>query len=288
MTRRLFPASEWFKHARHVLANNPLSLIALLYLVALLIVAALGTSVLPHDPNATNFDSALQPPSARFWFGTDQAGRDLFSRVMIAARLDLAIAFFAVTLSFVVGTLIGGAAAFTGGRWDRGVGRVTAVLQTFPLFVIAMAFVAAFGNSLQTIILASALVNLPYFLRLARSEIKQMRTQSYVEAARAGGNSEAQIIVQFMIPNAMPTLMVQVSTGLGWAILNAAGLSFIGLGIRPPTAEWGVLVAEGATFVMAGQWWLAIFPGAALSLTVLSFNLLGDGLRDMLDVRSRQ
>ena len=151
-----------------------------------------------------------------------------------------------------------------------------------------MAIVAALGNSIQSIVLASAIVNLPFFVRLARSEISVLRAQQFVEAARAGGNSELQILFGFMIPNALPTLVVQVSTGLGWAVLNAASLSFIGLGITPPTAEWGIMVAEGAANILSGYWWLAIFPGAALTLTVLGFNLLGDGLRDVIDVRTRR
>jgi peptide/nickel transport system permease protein len=230
----------------------------------------------------------LLGPSALHWFGTDQVGRDVFSRVLIASRLDLAIAFAAVLLSFLGGTFVGGAAAFFGGTVDRVVGRATDVLMTFPLFVIAMAMVAALGNSIQSIVLASAVVNLPFFVRLARSEVSILRVQEYVEAARAGGNSNLQILFGFMIPNALPTLTVQVSTGLGWAVLNAASLSFIGLGIRPPTAEWGVMVAEGAANILSGYWWLAIFPGAALTLTVLCFNLLGDGLRDIIDVRTRR
>jgi peptide/nickel transport system permease protein len=170
----------------------------------------------------------------------------------------------------------------------RLVGRATDVLMTFPLFVVAMAMVAALGNSIQSIVVASAVVNLPFFVRLARSEISVLRSQQFVEAARAGGNSNLQILFGFMIPNALPTLTVQVSTGLGWAVLNAASLSFIGLGIRPPTAEWGIMVAEGAANILSGFWWLAIFPGAALTLTVLGFNLLGDGLRDVIDVRTRR
>jgi peptide/nickel transport system permease protein len=160
--------------------------------------------------------------------------------------------------------------------------------MTFPLFVIAMAIVAALGNSVHSIVLASGIVNLPFFVRLARSEIGVLRTQQFVEAARAGGNSNLQILFGFMIPNALPTLVVQVSTGLGWAVLNAASLSFIGLGITPPTAECGIMVAEGAANILSGNWWLAIFPGAALTLTVLCFNLLGDGLRDVFDVRTRR
>jgi peptide/nickel transport system permease protein len=274
--------------AAHALARNPVSTIALLCICALIVIAIVAPWVVPYDPNAVDLNGVLQAPSARHVFGTDQVGRDVLSRVMIAARLDLAIAFAAVLLSFVVGTCIGGAAALFGGVTDRIVGRASDVLMTFPLFVVAMAIVAALGNSVQSIVLASGLVNLPFFARLARSEISVLRAQQFVEAARAGGSSELQILFGFMIPNALPTLVVQVSTGLGWAVLNAASLSFIGLGISPPTAEWGIMVAEGAANILSGFWWLAIFPGIALTLTVLCFNLLGDGLRDVIDVRTRR
>ena len=275
-------------HAAQLLARNPVSAAAFVFIPALGLLAVLAPWIVPYDPNATDLDHVLQGPDALHWFGTDQVGRDVLSRVLIAARLDLAIAFSAVALSFVAGTFVGGAAAFFGGVTDRLVGRATDVLMTFPLFVVAMAMVAALGNSIQSIAVASAVVNLPFFVRLARSEVSVLRSLQFVEAARAGGNSTLQILFGFMIPNALPTLTVQVSTGLGWAVLNAASLSFIGLGIRPPTAEWGIMVAEGAANILSGFWWLAIFPGAALTLTVLGFNLLGDGLRDVIDVRTRR
>jgi peptide/nickel transport system permease protein len=291
MTAAISLSAEPLHHARQavqVLARNPVSAAALLFVVFLIAIAVAAPWVAPYDPNAVDLGSVLQPPGAQHLFGTDQVGRDVFSRVLIAARLDLAIAFTSVVLSFVIGTCIGGLAAFFGGVTDRAVGRVTDVLLTFPLFVVAMAIVAALGNSVQSIVIASGIVNLPFFIRLARTEISVLRTQQFVEAARAGGNSNLQILFGFVMPNALPTLVVQVSTGLGWAVLNAASLSFIGLGITPPTAEWGIMVAEGAANILSGNWWLAIFPGSALTLTVLCFNLLGDGLRDVIDVRTRR
>lgn len=282
------PATSLWQNVRQSLLNNTISAVALAYLLILCVLAALAPAIVPYDPYAVALGSSLQPPGAAHWFGTDQVGRDVFSRVLIAARLDLVIAFSAVLISFCIGTFVGAAAAFYGGYVDRIVGRLTDILMTFPLFVIAMALVAAIGNSIESIIVASALVNMPFFVRLARAEVGVLKAQQFVEAARAGGNGEFHILMEFLIPNALPTITVQVSTGLGWAILNAASLSFIGLGIRPPTAEWGIMVAEGAANILAGYWWLAIFPGIALTLTVLSFNLLGDGLRDFMDVRTRR
>lgn len=272
----------------NVLGRNPISTAALIYLLVLVSTAVLAPWLVPYDPDAVDLAQVLHPPGVQHIFGTDQVGRDVLSRVMIAARLDLAIAFTSVLLSFAAGTLIGGFAAYFGGFADRAVSRTTDVLMTFPLFVVAMGVVASLGNSVESIVIASGIVNLPFFVRLARSEIAVLRTRPFVEAAQVGGNSNFQILFCFMIPNALPTLVIQVSTGLGWAVLNAASLSFIGLGIRPPTAEWGVMVAEGAANILSGYWWLSIFPGAALTLTVLSFNLLGDGLRDLIDVRTRR
>ncbi len=275
-------------HALHTVSRNPVSAAALLFIFGLILVAGLAPWLVPFDPNATDLAHVQEPPSATHWFGTDQVGRDILSRVLVATRLDLAIAFSSVLLSFVGGTVIGGSAAFFGGLPDRAVGRVTDVLMTFPLFVVAMGLVAALGNSVSSIVLASAVVNLPFFVRLARTEIRTLKSLPFVEAARIGGNSGPEILFEFMIPNALPTLVVQVSTGLGWAVLNAASLSFIGLGIRPPTPEWGIMVAEGAANLLSGYWWMTIFPGAALTLTVLSFNLVGDAMRDILDVRTRR
>lgn len=273
--------------ARHILRGNPLTLIAGCGALLLIGCAVLGPSLVPYDPIASNVPRALQPPSATHWFGTDQLGRDVFSRVVVAARLDLTIAASAVTLSFALGALIGAFCGYVGGGLDRWVGRLVDVLMAFPLFVLAMALVAALGNRVENIILATAIINLPFYIRFARAEVNVRRQSGWVEAARASGNSHARIVTHFLIPNVLPAMAVQISLNLGWAILNAAGLSFIGLGVKPPTPEWGIMVAEGARFITTGRWWLVACPGLALMLAVLCFNLLGDGLRDILDPRMR-
>ncbi len=272
---------------RYVLAENPLNLLALLLLALLLGCAAFGPSLVPYDPLATNTRLALQPPSAAHWFGTDQLGRDILSRVVVATRLDLAIAFSAVLLSLAIGAVVGAAMGYFGGMLDRGVGRVVDVLMAFPLFALAMGVVAALGNSVSSVIYATAVINLPFYVRLARAEVNVRRNLGYVEAARIGGSSHARILRVFLLPNILPSLVVQASVNLGWAVLNAAGLSFIGLGVRAPTPEWGIMVADGAQFIVSGRWWLTFFPGAALMMAVFCFNLLGDGLRDIVDPRSR-
>jgi peptide/nickel transport system permease protein len=274
-------------HIAWVLRANPLTAIAGVGLLLLCLMAVAAPWIVPFDPLASDVSMALQAPSALHWAGTDQLGRDVLSRTVAAARLDLMIALSAVLISFVIGALIGSVCGYLGGTLDRAVGRLVDVLMAFPLFVLAMAFVAAFGNQVENIVIATAFINLPFYIRFARAEVNLRRDAGWVESARACGDGTVSIVLRFLLPNVLPGLAVQISLNLGWAILNAAGLSFIGLGVQAPTPEWGILVAEGARFIANGSWWLVVFPGGALMLTVLFFNLLGDGLRDILDPRMR-
>jgi peptide/nickel transport system permease protein len=275
------------RHARHVASENPVTALAFALFALLVGLAVLGPWLTPYDPLASNTTRALDPPSAAHWFGTDQLGRDILSRVIAAARLDLGIALASVVLAFAIGTTAGAAAGYLGGWTERVVGRIVDTIMAFPLFVLAMGIVAALGNSVVNIVLATAIINLPLYARVARAEANIRRDAGYIEAARLSGNGEAAILARFVLPNLMPIMMVQASLTMGYAILNAAGLSFIGLGVRPPTPEWGIMVAEGAQFIVSGEWWIALFPGAALMLAVFCFNLLGDGLRDLVDPRRR-
>ena len=203
--------------------------------------------------------------------------------MIVATRLDLGIAFSAVAISFCVGCALGGAAGFWGGWTNRVIGRISDAIMAFPLFVLAMGIVAALGNTIENIIYATAIINLPFYIRVSRAETSIRRNIGYVDAARLSGSGNLRILFTQILPNILPPMMVQVSLNMGWAILNAAGLSFIGLGVRPPNAEWGIMVAEGSNYIISGEWWLVIFPGAALMLAVFCFNLLGDGLRDIVD-----
>ena len=279
--------NETFKHIRHVLAENPVTLGATALFMVFVLLALFGPSLVPYDPLASNAAVALQPPSGAHWFGTDSLGRDIFSRTIVATRLDLGIAVSAVAVSFVLGMPLGLAAGFFGGWWDRIVTRVSDTIMAFPLFVLAMGIVAALGNTVGNIVLATAIINLPFYVRVARAEANVRRGAGYIEAARLAGNGNVRLIAVHLFPNALPPAMVQVSLNLGWAILNAAGLSFIGLGVRPPEPEWGILVAEGAQYIVSGEWWVSFFPGMALMLAVFTFNLLGDALRDIFDPRRR-
>jgi len=275
------------RHFFYVMRENPVTAGAFLLFFAMLLLAIMGPAIAPHDPLATNAVNALRPPSSTHLFGTDQLGRDILSRVIVATRLDLGIALSAVALSFLIGSILGCAAGYWGGWTDRIVGRVTDTIMAFPLFVLAMGVVAALGNSVENIIYATAIINLPFYSRVARAETSIRRNAGYVQAARLAGCGDVRILSIHLFPNILPPMMVQISLNMGWAILNAAGLSFIGLGVRPPDAEWGIMVAEGATYIVSGEWWMALFPGAALMLAVFCFNLLGDGLRDLVDPTRR-
>jgi peptide/nickel transport system permease protein len=275
------------RDARHVIGANPVTGLAFALFGLILVAALLGPHAVAIDPLASDTAAALQPPSGRHWFGTDQLGRDIFSRVVVATRLDFGIAVASVVLVFALGGLSGVAAGFFGGWTDRIVGRIADTIMAFPLFVLAMGIVAALGNTVTNLVIATAIVNFPLYARVARAEANVRREAGFVEAARLSGNGELRILVMQILPNVLPILMVQMSLTMGYAILNAAGLSFIGLGVRPPTAEWGIMVAEGAAFMVSGEWWIAFFPGAALMTAVFCFNLLGDGLRDLVDPRRR-
>ncbi|HSI41425.1 MAG TPA: ABC transporter permease [Xanthobacteraceae bacterium] len=274
-------------HARHVVSENPVTGLSFGLFALLMIAAVLGPWIVPYDPLASDTAAALQAPSGAHWFGTDQLGRDIFSRVVVATRLDMTIAIASVLLVFVAGGFAGIASGYFGGWTDRIVGRISDTIMAFPLFVLAMGIVAALGNTVTNIIIATAIINFPLYVRVARAEAAVRRDAGFVQAARLTGNSEMRILLGQIAPNILPLMMVQVSLTMGYAILNAAGLSFIGLGVRPPTPEWGIMVAEGASFIVSGEWWIAFFPGATLMIAVFCFNLLGDGLRDLVDPQRR-
>jgi len=274
---------RYLRHFRYVMGENPVTVFAFALFTFIIFLAAFGPWITPYDPVATNAANTLQPPSWEHLFGTDHLGRDVLSRVIAATRLDLGIAIAAVALSFFVGSALGCSAGFWGGWTDRIVGRLSDTIMAFPLFVLAMGIVAALGNTVENIIYATAIINLPFYARVARAETSVRRNAGYVYAARLSGSGDVRILATQVFPNILPPMMVQISLNMGWAILNAAGLSFIGLGVRPPDAEWGIMVAEGANYIVSGEWWLTIFPGAALMLAVFCFNLLGDGLRDLVD-----
>jgi peptide/nickel transport system permease protein len=259
--------------------------VAVVLLALIGLMALIGPFLVPYDPIATDPPAALRPPSSAHLFGTDQLGRDVFSRVIVSARVDLGIAFAAVITTLLIGASLGAAAGWAGGWTDRIISRFMDTIMAFPLFVLAVGIAAGLGNSISSVVIATVIVNLPLYARHARTEVSRRRGAAYIEAARLAGIGPFAIVALHIMPNLAPQLIVQASLNLGWAILNAAGLSFLGLGIRPPNPEWGIMVSEGAAYIISGEWWLFVFPGAILLLAVLTFSLTGDALRDWLDPR---
>jgi peptide/nickel transport system permease protein len=246
------------------------------------VVAVIGPELAPYAPNATNPASTLQPPSAEFPFGTDKFGRDIYSRVLYATRLDLGIAFSVALSAFFVGAVVGAISGYYGGAVDDGVMRIVDVLLAFPAFILAMALTGILGDTIPNVIMAISIAYVPYFIRLTRGEMLRVRTRQYADAAISVGNPRWRVVLAHLLPNSLTPAFIQVTLVLGWAILDAAGLAFLGLGITPPTAEWGVMVAEGAQRIITGEWWTWLFPGLAIVIIAFAFSIVGDGLRDLL------
>ncbi len=257
----------------------------------MLFVVAAGPALTPYDPLKTNPAIKLQPPSffseGAHPMGTDNFGRDILSRVIHGARLDLLIAFSVVAIALGIGSMVGTLSGYYGGLVDDVVMRVTDVLFAFPSFILAMAITAMLGNTTSNVIIAIAVAYIPYFIRLSRGEILKARELDYADAARCVGNPDWRIMYVHLLPNCLTPSLVQATLCLGWAILDASGLAFLGLGIRPPTPEWGVLVSEGAQNIISGQWWTSVFPGAVIVFTALGFNLVSDSLRDITATEER-
>jgi len=251
--------------------------------VCLLLFIALTGPLWTIDPLHTDIGRAMAPPSLHHWFGTDNVGRDVFARVIAATRLDLLIAAAAVVSSAAVGTAVGVASAYESGWIDRLIQRGVDILMAFPLFVVALALAAVFGNSVGSMILATAIINLPFYIRLSRAEIASRREAGFVDAALMNSAGRLRILFIELLPTVFAPVLAQMTTNAGWAMINSAGLSFLGLGIRPPTAEWGVLVSEGAPYMITGQWWLATFPSLALAVSAWAFSQSGEYLRRAFD-----
>lgn len=256
--------------------------------VAAWVVAAILAPVLaPYDPLLPAMDRRLQPPSAAHPFGTDNYGRDVLSRVVFGARLSLPIGLIAVGIAVMVGLPLGALAGYYRGSSEQVIMRTMDVILAFPSLLLAMAISTALGTGLISAMIAVGTVGVPEFARLVYGQVLSLREREFAEAARALGNPDRTVLFWHLLPNALAPIVVRATLGLGFAILTAASLSFLGLGVRPPLAEWGAMISEGREFIVSGQWWMVTFPGLAIASAVLGFNLLGDGLRDMLDPRLR-
>jgi peptide/nickel transport system permease protein len=248
-------------------------------ILGLLALLAIIGPFLTRDPLATDPQHTLLGPSWSYLFGTDTYGRDVFARAIAAARLDLTIGVVIAALSMTVGSLIGVVAGFWGGIVDSIVMRLTDILLAFPGFVLGLILVTALGNSIPHVVIGVSVAFVPYFIRLTRAQVLRERELEYVGAARLAGNGSLRTALRHVLPNSLSPSFVQATLVAGWAILDTAGLAFLGVGIRPPTAEWGVMVAEGANDVITGAWWTALFPGGLIVLAVLGFHFAGDELR---------
>jgi peptide/nickel transport system permease protein len=268
--------------ARRFLLRNPLNMMALILLIALLVVAVFGGLLAPSDPIKPVYSALLQGPSVAHPFGTDEIGRDVLSRVLAGAGVSLLVAAVVLVSGVVIGTVLGALAGLFGGVTDEAIMRVTDVFLAFPSFILAAAVSASIGPGLNTLMLSLAVVWWPWYARLARGQVLQIRALDFVEAARALGVGTPRMLWRHILPNTVAPILVQMSLDVGYAILAASGLSFLGLGMQPPNPEWGTMIADAQNHLQ-DAWWMAAFPGAALAVSVLAFNLLGDGLRDFLD-----
>ncbi len=274
----LFLALAWLGDRKTLVVGG-------LLFLAIAVMAAFGSLFVPYGPLVPNPDVILAAPNSAHWLGTDNFGRDILSRIIASAQLDLTIAFSVTLFALALGLIVGAFSGYMGGLVDDIVMRVVDVILSFPAFILAVAITAMLGNNVENIILAIGIAYTPYFVRLTRGEVLSARGSDYADAAKCVGNPTYRIIYRHILPNCIAPAIIQATLTLGWAILDASGLAFIGLGIRPPTAEWGVMVSGGAQYIVNGQWWTSFFPGLAILLAVLSFNLLGDGLRDLLSSR---
>jgi peptide/nickel transport system permease protein len=268
------------------LAESWLNGLGAVIVVLILLLAVFGPLIAPQNPDQVNLLAVLQPPSVHHWFGTDSLGRDIFSQVLAGARISIEVAVIILSLSVVFGTALGIISGLVGGIVDEIIMRITDLFLAFPGFILAAAIAATLGPSLQHTVLALAVVFWPWYTRLIRGQVLSLREREFVLAARVARAGTMWIATRHLARNVLAILIVQVSLDVGYAILATSSLSFLGLGAQPPSPEWGALIASGRSYIQTAWWW-TVFPGLALALTVLGFNLLGDGLRDWIDPRLR-
>jgi peptide/nickel transport system permease protein len=264
--------------------KQPLAVVGLAVILILIATAILAPLIAPYDPYHQIPEDRLQPPGRHYLFGTDDMGRDIFSRVIWGSRLSLAAAAVVLVLSTSIGILIGAISGYFGGKVDEILMRITDMFLAFPAMILAMVIASALGPSLLNAMIAISVVWWPWYARLIRAQILSIKTMEYVEAAKALGASNQRILWKYILPNCTAPLIIQATLDSGYAILTTASLSFIGVGALAPTPEWGSMISIGRSYILV-QWWYPTFPGLAIFLAVAGFNLLGDGLRDILDPR---
>ena len=267
-----------------LLSQNVMAMVGLGVVILLAVVALLGPALSPHDPYAQDLAVRLMPPNMSYWLGTDELGRDIFSRVLYGARITLSIVVLVAVIAAPFGLVLGCVSGYRGGWFDLALMRITDIFLAFPRLILALAFVAALGPGIENAVIAIALTSWPVYARVARAETLVVRSANYVSAARLQGASSWRVIRRYVMPMCVNSMVVRVTLDMAGIILTAAGLGFLGLGAKPPSPEWGAMIANGRQYLF-DQWWLATMPGLAILLVSLGFNLLGDGLRDALDPR---
>jgi peptide/nickel transport system permease protein len=265
---------------------NPLVIIGLVVVVLWILVGFLAPLIAPYEPLSQNVSNRLKPPGEAHFLGTDELGRDIFSRVLWGARLTIPSGLAVVAISTVIGTMVGAISGFLGGLWDEFFMRLTELFMAFPTIILAMAITAALGPDIRNAILALVIVWWPGYARLVRSLVLEVKTKEYVEGARSIGANSFYILSRTVMPNCIAPSIVLATLDIGSAILTFAGLSFLGLGPDPSSPEWGRMVSIGIDFF--DQWWMWLFPGLAIASLVMAFNFIGDGMRDALDPRSKR
>ena len=268
------------------LLRNPLAVVGLVIIIGLLLVAAFAPWIAPYDPLAGSLSDRLKPPSSQHLMGTDELGRDIFSRVVFGARITLYIVLLVAVIAAPVGLVIGATAGYFGGWIDRILMGITDIFLSLPRLILALAFVAALGPGIENAVIAIAITSWPVYARIARAETLTFRNAEYITASRMLGASDARLIFSHVLPLCMSSTIVRVTLDMAGIILTAAGLGFIGLGAQPPLPEWGAMISRGRSFIL-DQWWLATMPGIAIVVVSLGFCLFGDGLRDVLDPKRR-
>ncbi len=268
-------------------SRNPLGFLGVVLVLSIALCAVVAPYIAPYSPYKVDLIGRLRPPSWAHPFGTDELGRDIFSRVLVGTRISLQAAVVIIGLSLLCGTVIGTLGALAGGWVDDVLMRLTDSFLAFPYLIFAMLVSAVLGPSLPNAMLAISVTWWPWYARLARGQILSVKTQLYVEAARAVGVGGLRLFFNYFLRNALSPLIVQATLDVGYAILLTSSLSFVGLGAQPPTPEWGRMVADGRQYLLS-YWWVPIFPGLAIFVTVLGFNLIGDAIRDFVDPRTRR
>ena len=266
-------------------ARNRLAMAGLIIVLALVAVALLANVLAPYPPTVGELSQRLLPPSTSHFFGTDDQGRDIFSRLLHGSRITLFVVALVAVLAAPVGLLVGTASGYAGGWIDAVLMRITDIFLAFPRLILALAFVAALGPGIENAVIAIAITSWPPYARIARAETLSIRQADYISAVKLLGASPLRIVLRHVMPLCVPSVIVRVTLDMAGIILTAAGLGFLGLGAQPPMPEWGAMIAAGRAYVL-DQWWVAAAPGAAIFIVSLGFNLLGDGLRDALDPKA--